>query len=343
MVKEIRIEIIGRVQGVGFRGKVKKYADKHGLKGSIMNLFNGAVLIILQGDNKEMEDFIGWLRTNPGFSKIEEMNVVKGECYDTYDDFKIVKDNFFLVDKLKALKNLLKRVFNKKSQNFKIPKHIVIIPDGNRRWAKERNITPHFGHYKSGTYLSLKMLFQEAKNLGVKCVSIWGFSTENWKRIKEEREAIFDLLLGGVERFRKDALKDKIRFVHIGRKDRLPKKLIDALESLEKETSMFKNFKVQLCLDYGGRDEIIRAVNKILKSGKKEINEKSFKKYLDSELDPDLIIRTSGEKRLSGMMPFQGVYAELYFSNKYFPEFGPRELRKAIKEYGMRERRFGGN
>jgi len=130
----------------------------------------------------------------------------------------------------------------------------------------------------------------------------------------------------------------------LGRKDRLPRKLVKALRKLEEETHDYSDFNVQLCLDYGGRDEIIRAVNKMLKSGVKKVDEKMFSDNLDSAgiPDPDLIIRTSGEKRLSGLLPFQSVYAELYFSDSYFPDFDALELRKAVKSFGNRVRRFGG-
>ena len=176
-------------------------------------------------------------------------------------------------------------------------------------------------------------------------MSIWGFSTDNWKRSKQEQEEIFNLISSGAEKFIKDAQKNKIRFRHIGRKDRLPKKLLSLLEKLEEMTKDYTGFSVQLCLDYGGRDEIIRSINKLLKSKTKKIDEKDFEKYLDTNdlPDPDLIIRTSGEKRTSGFMPYQGTYAELYFSDLYFPDFGPKELRKAVKEFGRRNRRFGGN
>ena len=114
---------------------------------------------------------------------------------------------------------------------------------------------------------------------------------------------------------------------------------------MEKETEKYDKFNVQLCLDYGGRDEIIRAVNKALKAGAKSVDEKSFLGFLDTEgiSDPDLIIRTAGERRLSGFMPFQAVYSEFYFSDLYFPDFGARELRRAVRDYGKRQRRFGGN
>ncbi len=228
--------------------------------------------------------------------------------------------------------------------NKKIPVHIAIIPDGNRRWAVKKGLKSIEG-YKVVKYEHLESLVLEAKKLGVKYMSLWIFSAENWKRPKSEITFLFGHFLRNVDDLLKGALKNKIRIRHIGRKDRLPIKLGEELERLEKETKNFNDFNVQLCMDYGGRDEIIRAVNKMLKSGTKKADEKIFFSYLDSAgiPDPDLIIRTSGEKRTSGFMPFQSAYAELYFSEVYFPDFDVNELRKAIDSFSDRNRRFGGS
>ena len=346
-MKEARIEVKGRVQGIHFRNTIKRFADDLELKGSAINLSNGGVLIIVQGEKGKIQEMIDWIEKSPGFSKIEEVDVSWSDISNASDDFRIVRENNFFVDKLKSIFRLFKYIFgfNNKNRIFEnVPKHVTVIPDGNRRWAKFRGLEPHFGHYRSGSYSNIESLLKEAKRIGVGCVSIWGFSTENWKRSESEKKAIFDLILGGVERFMKFAKENRMRFRHIGRKDRLPKNLIKALEKLEEETFRYKDFTVLLCLDYGGRDEIIRTVNKILKSGRKEIGEEDFSKFLDSYglPDPDLIIRTSGENRISGFMPFQSAYAELYFSKVFFPDFGIEELHKAIKEFGKRARRFGG-
>jgi len=345
-MKEARIEVNGIVQGIHFRKLVKDFAFGRGLKGCVMNLSNGGVLIIAQGREEDINEIVLWLRRNPGFSKVDNIDVNLGNAGKLADDFVIVREGNFLIDIFKSVVRLLKRIFgfNKEEKFDKIPSHVTIIPDGNRRWARYRGLEPHFGHYKSGSYKNIEALLLEAKRIGIKYVSIWGFSTENWKRSEEEKMAIFDLLSEGVNRFRKFARNNKIRFKHIGRKDRLPKELIKSLNELEKETKEYSELTVLLCLDYGGRDEIIRAVNKALKSGRKEIDEKEFLGFLDSygDPDPDFIIRTSGEQRVSGFMPFQAAYSELYFSEVYFPDFNVEELRKAIREYGRRIRRFGG-
>ncbi len=227
------------------------------------------------------------------------------------------------------------------AEKDKIPQHVVVIPDGNRRWARKHKLKLWAGHEVAGTYDNLNSLFQE--RLGVKYFSIWGFSTENWERDKQEVEAIFDIIYRGLERCLQEAKKEKICFRHIGRKDRLPKKLIELLENLERETKEFREYHVLLCLDYGGRDEIIRATNKIISEKKKSVTEKEFAESLDTDgiPDPDLIIRTGGEFRLSGFMPFQSIYAELYFTKTYFPDFNAKELKKAVEEYSRRQRRFG--
>ena len=340
--KEALIEVGGRVQGVGFRDSVKNFAVGLELKGFVMNKEDGSVSILAQGDEKSLESFISWIQKEPGFSRIESLNYKIGSIGKEYPDFRIVRNKNFVVDKVKSLINLGRFIVG--GAGNKIPGHIAIIPDGNRRWATSKGLEGTFGHYKAGSYDNLEDIFKEAQRLGAKYMSIWGFSTENWKRNKKEQNEIFSLILSGVEKFLKDAHKNKMRFRHVGRIDRLPKKLTSALKRLEEETKSYDKFNIQLCLDYGGRDEIVRAVNEVLKSGKKEIDENEFSKFLDSKTipDPDLIIRTSGEHRLSGFMPFQSIYSELYFSNVYFPDFDIKELRKAIFEYGRRKRRFGG-
>ncbi len=343
-MEEVEINVFGRVQGIGFRQTAKQIADELGLKGYVLNQDDGSVTIVAQGKKEELNNFISQIRASPGFSNIEGMSYNFREAKEKYPDFEIMKEGGFISDQLNSFVNLGKQIVGIKKGSGKIPNHVAIIPDGNRRWAREQGKEPSFGHYTAGSYEHLMSIFKEAQKMKIKYLSIWGFSTENWNRNSAEIKAIFDMIFENVDNFRKDAHKDKIRFRHFGRKDRLPAKLADALENLEEETKNYDDFNVQICLDYGGRDEIIRAVNKMIKSGVKKINEKEFSSYLDTRgiPDVDLIIRTAGEKRISGLMPYQGVYAELYFCNKYFPDFGARDLRKAIKSFGKRVRRFGG-
>ncbi len=339
---ELEIKAQGRVQGVSFRANTRKKAVELNLLGCVFNRSDGGVSVIAQGKKDKLLEFLGWVQSNPGFSKVESLYYKWGKPSQKFSDFLIVKEDSFLVDKMKSVLNLGKYFVRKDSGA--VPNHIAIIPDGNRRWARKRGFLPQFGHYTSSSFRHLDDLFEEAKKQGVKYMTLWGFSTENWKRDSTEVKAIFDLLLNGVDHFIAEARAQKIRFRHIGRRDRLPARLVQALKKLEEETRDYTDFNVQLCLDYGGNDEVIRAVNKILGEGKREIDETKFLDYLDSRgLPPlDLIIRTSGEKRTSGFMPLQSAYAEFYFADAHFPDFDVKEFRKALDDFAKRNRRFGG-
>lgn len=222
-------------------------------------------------------------------------------------------------------------------------KHIAIIPDGNRRWAKEKGLAVFAGHKKSAGFDNVVPIIEEARKLGVRYFTLWGLSTENWKRPQKELKFLFKLINKFSEDFGNYAINNKIRFRHIGRKDRLPKKTVEIFTEMEEKTKDFKEFNVQIALDYGGRDEIMRAVNLALKSGKKKIGEKEFRGFLGNEdiPDPEMILRTSGEMRTSGFFSFQGDYAELFFIDKYFPDFSPRDLKKSVEEFFKRKRNFG--
>lgn len=221
-----------------------------------------------------------------------------------------------------------------------IPKHISIIPDGNRRWAKSKGISKFLAHAKAGSKEHLVRLFEAAKKEGVKVFSIWAFSTENWKRNKLEVKDLFNVIERGLDSC--IAEKKKYFFKVIGRRDRIPKSTLKKIEELESGQSSGKEMKVILAVDYGGRDEIIRAVNKGIDGGHK-LDEKSFLSLLDTESiqEPDLIIRTGGEKRLSGFMPYQTTYSEIIFLDTLFPDFSPKDLKKCLDEYSQRKRRFG--
>lgn len=222
--------------------------------------------------------------------------------------------------------------------NNNIPQHIAIIADGNRRWATQRNLPTFEGHRRG--FENIRALSKQAKKLGVKVITFWVFSTENWKRAEEEVGYLMRLAEKVIDVQVKEAIEEETRIVHIGRKDRLPKKLRAKIENAEKATSHFSKYYFVMALDYGGRDEIERAVKKM-----KDVQSEKIDDYLDTRIlphpNPDLIIRTSGEERLSGFMTWQSAYSEYYFSKLYFPDFGPEALKKAVLEYSERMRRFG--
>jgi undecaprenyl diphosphate synthase len=227
-----------------------------------------------------------------------------------------------------------------------IPDHIALILDGNRRWARARGLKSWEGH-RAG-YEAVRRLARASRKLGVHTFTIWSFSTENWDRPKKEIDEILKLLRRGLEEFRKEAHEEKVRLVHLGRKDRFPRDIALQLERLEKETKNYNNV-LNLALDYGGRDEIIRATKKIIadKIPAEKVDEKLFESYLDTHGQPypypDLFIRTSGEQRTSGLLPWQMAYSEFYFEPEHLPDFTPEKLRDIILDYSRRRRRFGGN
>ena len=225
-------------------------------------------------------------------------------------------------------------------EKLKIPNHVAIILDGNGRWAKEKGKKRNEGH-KAG-YQNLKTISKYILNKGTKVLSVFAFSTENFKRPEEEVNYLMDLFMHGFNIDAKYFQKENIKVVFSGKKDNLRK---DVLDAMDKITDMTKNNTLgtlNICLNYGGRAEIVDAVNKIISGNLKEITEEEFSKYLYNDLDDiDLMIRTSGEVRISNFMLWQLSYAELYFPNCYFPDFNEEEYDKALREYTKRDRRFG--
>jgi undecaprenyl diphosphate synthase len=342
MMQEVELEIYGRVQGIRLRQRIKSLADQKRIKGFVQNREDGSVFAVLQGQYKDMRVMLNWIQSNPILTKITEIRYKIRAPIEKYEEFTIKKEGNYIQDKIKSISRLAKEVSFYKKQK-KVPTHIAIIPDGNRRWASQRGFKASTGHYRSAQYENIESLFLEAKLQGIKYLSLWGFSTENWQRDKNEIKEIFELINKNLEKLREKAHKEKIRMHHIGRKDRLPKDIIENIYKLENETQNYNSFNLLFYLDYGGKDEILRAVNKAINEGAKSINEDLFRQFLDTRNipDPDFIIRTSGEQRLSGFLPFQSAYAELYFTPVHFPDFDVREFRKAINEFDRRQRRFG--
>lgn len=234
-----------------------------------------------------------------------------------------------------------------------IPTHLAIILDGNRRWARERGLPTLEGHRRG--FDQAIAISKKARELGIKILTLWGFSTENWGRSKEEVAYLMKHFEIMIDKNLKEALKDKTRIIHLGRKDRFNKSLVNKIKNAQEKTKNFTKYYLNIALDYGGRDEITRALRGICNnqfphsasSGQaiSKIDEKTIDQFLDTkdlpQSDVDLVIRTSGELRTSGFMIWQAAYAEYIFSKKYFPDFTPEDLEKCIEEYGIRQRRFG--
>ena len=229
-----------------------------------------------------------------------------------------------------------------------VPDHIAMILDGNRRWARARGLDSWKGHLYG--YKALEKLAKSARELGVHTFTVWAFSTENWERPQKEVDAIMDIFRMGLKEKEKEFHRDRVALIHLGRKDRLPEDIRVQLSRIEAETAKYRSHNVfNLAVDYGGKDEILRTVRKIVADGisAEKIDEKLFESYLDTHdqpyPNPDLFIRTSGEQRTSGLMPWQMTYAEYYFEPDHLPDFTPEKLKEAILDYSRRRRRFGGN
>lgn len=225
------------------------------------------------------------------------------------------------------------------------PKHIGFIMDGNRRWAKEHNLPSLEGH-KRGLYDALLPLVEKCADRGITHMTVWAFSTENWDRSKTE----INYLISLIEQIFKDKIDElhekNVRLNVIGRLTDFPKKVqrlaAEAMEKTKENTKLVFN----IGLSYGGRDEIVTATRKLIETGVNpdEVTEELFSQYIfeAGQPDPDLIVRTSGEYRLSGFLLWQSAYSELYFTPKQWPDFDETELDKAIADYSRRHRRFGG-
>ncbi len=229
----------------------------------------------------------------------------------------------------------------------KVPDHVAIIPDGNRRWARSRGIPTLLGH-KAGFDRAVE-LGRAARKMGIHTVTLWGFSTENWDRTEKEINYLIHLYKKLIDDYLKEALEDDVKIVHIGRKDRIPAYLLKKIILAEKKTAENKKYIVNIAIDYGGQDDILRAVKKMIHDGIKEegVTKEMFDKYCDLNSQPypyvDLMIRTSGEQRTSGFLMWNSAYAEYYWENDHFPDFTIDKFKDAVLDYSRRRRRFGGN
>lgn len=235
--------------------------------------------------------------------------------------------------------------FNKES----MPKHIAIIMDGNRRWAKARGKQAAFGH-KEGAK-TLEKIVRYANSIGLEYITVYAFSTENWKRAEDEVKALMFLFQSYLNDYSKRADSENIKVKFLGDKKALSKAMQKSMEECVERTKNNTGITFNIAINYGGRDEIVKAMKKIAteyKEGKiklEQINEEAISKelYTKDEPDPDLVIRTSGEMRLSNFLPWQSVYSELLFVEKNWPDFTEEDLDNAIIEYQKRTRKFGAN
>ena len=227
---------------------------------------------------------------------------------------------------------------------MKIPQHVAIILDGNGRWAKAKGMPRNYGHVQGAK--NVERICEEAYNMGIKYLTVYAFSTENWKRSKDEVDALMTLLRNYMKTCVKTAKKNHMKVRVIGDKTGLAQDIQDSIAKLEEESKDQDGLNFTIAINYGSRDEIRRAVTKIVKEGirPEDITEETISDHLDTAgiPDPDLLIRTSGEQRLSNYLLWQLAYTEFYFTDVPWPAFTKEELWKAIEKFNSRDRRYGG-
>lgn len=226
---------------------------------------------------------------------------------------------------------------------MKIPQHVAIILDGNGRWAKSKGMPRNYGHTMGAK--NVETILRAAGDLGIRYVTMYAFSTENWNRPQNEVDALMKLLNNYLKNCVKTARKNNIRVRVIGDISRLDEDFQKKIKNLEEESKSNDGLNFQIAINYGSRDEMVRAMRKMLKDvpAPEDITEEMFERYLDTYgiPDPDLLIRTSGEQRLSNYLLWQLAYSEFYFTDTPWPDFSPEELKKAVEAYGDRDRRYG--
>jgi undecaprenyl diphosphate synthase len=224
-----------------------------------------------------------------------------------------------------------------------IPQHIAVIMDGNGRWATRRGMKRHEGH-RVGVE-SARTLVTHCREIGVRHLTLYTFSTENWARPEEEKRVLFDLLVRFLKGELSSLLGQDIRLRILGEIERFPLAVREMLKHVLRKTAHCKSMTLNLALNYGGRDEILRAVQTLAGQGLRpeEITPEAFADalYTHGQPDPELIIRTSGEKRISNFLLWQAAYSEFYFTDTLWPDFTPEELDKALEDFSNRQRRFG--
>ncbi|MGQ9473818.1 MAG: polyprenyl diphosphate synthase [Candidatus Caldatribacteriaceae bacterium] len=225
-----------------------------------------------------------------------------------------------------------------------ILKHVAIIMDGNGRWAERKGLPRIEGH-KKGVEVT-RCIVEESGKLGLQFLTLYSFSTENWKRPLNEVQRLMYLFQESIVRYGEELHNSQVRVRFLGRREGLPKEVVKSMSALEEKTSSNQGLTLSLAINYGGRDEILRAIQKMFQyeDALVRLDEKVFQSYLDTAScpDPDLLIRTGGEKRISNFLLWQIAYTELWFTETLWPDFTTTEFRKALEDFALRKRKFGG-
>lgn len=223
--------------------------------------------------------------------------------------------------------------------------HVAMIMDGNGRWAQAQG-KPRLEGHRQGVE-TVRMVVKETWDEKIPFLTLYSFSTENWRRPINEVQGLMQIFVEAIDRFANELHQNQVKVRFIGKKEGFPSHLIERMESLENLTEQNRGLTLNLALNYGGRDEILRAFRKFLQDSSnqgKEMNEETFRRYLDTgnQPDPDLLIRTGGEKRLSNYLLWQLAYSELYFTDVLWPDFSSQDYHRALADFISRKRRFGG-
>lgn len=226
-----------------------------------------------------------------------------------------------------------------------VPEHVAIIMDGNGRWAKRFHMPRTFGHKKGAA--NVEKICEIADDIGIKYLTIYAFSTENWKRPDDEVSTLMDLFYKYLVDFLDRVMRNNMRMRIIGDRQGLSQRILDAIDRIETQSAKNTGMQFTIAINYGSRDEMLRAMKKMVSDGHtdpEEYSEELFASYLDTAQlpDPDLVIRTSGEQRISNYLLWQIAYSEFYFTDTLWPEFGREDLLEAIRAFSGRDRRYGG-
>ena len=331
----------GKVKKVNFRRTFLKVAKLNSINGFIQNKKDCVYAIIQNEDRKKifyfLENVKKFLENENRNIKIKDFKFVKIETNELFYDFKI---KYF--SKLDNLLSSTHSIFVKKKK-FKIPNCIGIIPDGNRRWLKKNgnNQDKIRKKVENNIVKSYDFLMENINSNEKYTIIFWAFSTENWRRGEEDKKLVFENVFFYLEKAIRENLFKNINFDFIGRCSKLPKEILQNLNYLKLNSNKKSNLKFVLAIDYGGSFEIIDTIKKIPKDKISNLDEKNFLEYLNLKEKVDLVIRTGFEKRLSGFLPFQIQYSEIFFIDKLFPDFNLKDFKKCILKYNKTKKNFG--